>query len=99
MATDNVTPPDLPPEELRRRFAHNLERLMKARKMDEHALAEALTWTKPTTAHGASNIRNHYLTGDRWPMEKLLLEFCRALAADPMEFVRPIPKPRRPTKP
>lgn len=78
-----------PEDELRRRVAGNLARLLEAAGMDERQFAIALGWTKTSEAHGASDVRK-YLRGEVWPREQLFLRFAEALGADPSEFTKPL---------
>lgn len=82
-------PVSFPDDELRRRVAHNLARLLELRGMDARALAIAIGWVDPTPANGASNVRK-YLRGEKWPREETLLAWSVALAVDPNEFTKPL---------
>lgn len=75
-------------DELRRRVAGNLARLLEERGMDERGFAIALGWTTTSEAHGASDVRK-YLRGKKWPREETLLRWSEVLAVDPSEFVKP----------
>lgn len=76
-------------DELRRRVAGNLARLLKKHGMDERGFAEALGWTEPSVAHGAANLRK-YLRAEKWPREETLLRWGELLGVDPAEFIRPV---------
>lgn len=69
-----------PDDELRRRVAGNLARLIEERGMDERNLAVSLGWTKTSEAHGAADVRK-YLRGEAYPREKLQLRIAEALGA------------------
>lgn len=82
-------PVSFPDDELRRRVAHNLARLLELRGMDERALAVAIGWVEPTPSHGAGTIRK-YLRAEKFPRETLFLRWAEALQVDPAEFLKPL---------